>query len=84
MLTTANEVSGVSTHTDWENRTVLVIEPDIRLVINTCWENGLCITASLPEGRRMQFTSNEFVEVDEGWPRHQYASPQPDLLYLLL
>lgn len=65
-LTTANEVSGVSSHTDWENRTVLVIEPDIRLVINTCWENGLCVTASLPEGRRMQFTSNEFVEVDEG------------------
>ena len=65
-LATANEVSGVSSHTDWENRTVLVIEPDIRLVINTCWENGLCVTASLPEGRRMRFTSNEFVEVDEG------------------
>ena len=65
-LTSANEVSGVATHTDWENRTVLAIEPDIRLVINTCWENGLCATVSLPEGRRMQFTSNEFVEVDEG------------------
>ena len=64
-LTTANEVSGVATHIDWENRTVLVIEPNVHLVINTCWESGLCATASLPEGRRMQFTGNEFVEMDE-------------------
>ena len=63
---------------------MLVIEPDIRLVINICWENGLCVTAPLPEGRRMQFTSNEFVEVDGERPRHQYASPQPDLFTLLL
>ena len=74
-----NHDGNVSSHTDWENRTILRISPDVRLAIHTCWKSGLCITASSPEGRRLQFTSDEFLEIDDE-SNHIIRSHHPDVI----
>lgn len=62
-VTPANKANGVHAHTDGPH-TILKLDGDVTIDINSCWNTGLCANISLPEGRRFQFTSNEFMELD--------------------
>lgn len=62
-VTPANKADGVITHTDGPH-TILKLGSDVTININSCWNTGLCVKISLPEGRRFQFTTNEFIELD--------------------
>jgi hypothetical protein len=62
-VTPVKNANGVLVHTDGPN-TVLNLERDVTINVNSCWNTGLCAKISLPEGRRFQFTTNEFMELD--------------------
>ncbi len=62
-VTPANKADGMIAHTDGPH-TILKLDSDVTININSCWNTGLCAKISLPEGRRFQFTTNEFIELD--------------------
>lgn len=63
-ITPANDADGVRAHTDGPKHTILNVGTDVSIDVSSCWETGLCANISLPEGRRLQFTTDEFVELN--------------------
>lgn len=63
-ITPANDTDGVRVHTNGPKHAVLNVGTDVTIDVGSCWETGLCANISLPEGRRLQFSTDEFVELN--------------------
>ena len=63
-VTPNNQVTEVRSYTNGPRHTILKLASDVSLDVSSCFTNGLCVEIELPEGRRMQFASDEFVELD--------------------
>jgi hypothetical protein len=63
-ITPNNQVADVRSYMNGPRHTVLKLASDVSMDVSSCFTNGLCVEIELPEGRRMQFESNEFVELD--------------------
>jgi hypothetical protein len=62
-VTPANKAKEVHAQIDGLH-TMLKLDGDVTIDIRSCWDTGLCADISIPEGRRFQFSTNEFVEID--------------------
>lgn len=63
-VTPANETDGVRAYTDGPKHVVLKVGADVTIDVNSCWETGLCANINLPEGRRLQFSTDDFAELN--------------------
>ena len=63
-VTPMNQTKDVHSYTNGRKHAVIEIDHDVTIDITNCYDTALCAEITLPEGRRFQFSSDEFMKLD--------------------
>ncbi|MDR3629019.1 MAG: hypothetical protein P4L42_01650 [Desulfocapsaceae bacterium] len=63
-VTPMNQTRDVHSYTNGRKHAVIEIDHDVTIDITNCYDTALCAEITLPEGRRFQFSSDEFMKLD--------------------